>query len=76
MTGRQKKRAWIFTGAVCTMLGMGAFIGQVYAQSLEEPVLTTSEEALPNVLEAEETNTVYNIERIRYERICDRIYRR
>ena len=55
MTGRQKKRAWIFTGAVCTMLGMGAFIGQVYAQSLEEPVLTTSEEALPDVLEAEET---------------------
>ena len=52
MTGRQKKRAWIFTGAVCTMLGMGAFIGQVYAQSLEEPVLTTSEEALPDVLEA------------------------
>ena len=37
------------------MLGMGAFIGQVYAQSLEEPVLTTSEEALPDVLEAEET---------------------
>lgn len=65
MTGRQKKRAWIFTGAVCTMLGMGAFIGQVYAQSLEEPVLTTSEEALPGCAGSG-----------RDERICDRIYRR